>query len=112
MLISSPVNSQAFSFANENETVPIKIDSKEDIANTSYKINIVLGDGQIIKTLSSPPYEYDWNPGIAADYSIVASLVDANGNIISSSNKSSLLWNIQAALQILQIVRHQVLQQL
>lgn len=86
MLISSPANGQVFSFADENETVPIKIDSKEDITNTSYKINLVLSDGQIIKTFTSPPYEYDWNPGNAADYSIVANLIDANGNIVSSSN--------------------------
>ena len=86
MLISSPANGQAFSFADENGTVPIKIDSKEDITNTNYKINLVLSDGQIIKTFTSPPYEYNWNPVNAADYSIVANLIDANGNIVSSSN--------------------------
>jgi len=86
ILISSPTNDQAFSFTTQNETVPIKIDSKEDVTSTSYKINLVLSDGQIIKTFTSPPYVYDWNPTIAGNYSIVATLVDANDNIVSSSN--------------------------
>ncbi|MCL4377640.1 MAG: hypothetical protein M1409_04550 [Actinobacteria bacterium] len=86
MLISSPENGQAFIFANGTETVPIKVDLKEDISSTGYKLNIILSDGQIIKTISAPPYVYDWNPGNAADYSIAATLVDANNNIISSSN--------------------------
>ena len=86
MLISSPANNHVYSFVNPNETVPIKIDLKEDISNTGYKLNLDLGDGSIIKTLTSSPYAYNWNPGIAGDYSIVATLVDANGNIVSSSN--------------------------
>ena len=86
MLISSPANNQVYSFANENETVPVKIELKENIVNTGYKLNLVLGDGQIIKTFTSAPYEYNWNPGKAADYSIVANIVDANDNIVSSSN--------------------------
>ena len=86
MLISSPSNGQAFSFTDENGTVPIKIDSKEDITNTDYKINLVLNDGSIIKTFSLPPYEYNWNPVKAGSYSILANLVDATNKIISSSN--------------------------
>lgn len=86
MLISSPANNQVYSFANENETVPVKIELKENIGGTGYKLNLVLGDGQIIKTFTSAPYEYNWNPGKAADYSIVANIVDANDNIVSSSN--------------------------
>lgn len=86
MLISSPADNEVFSFENQSGTVPIKIDSKEDITNTSYKINLVLGDGQIIKTFTSPPYEYNWSPANAADYSITANLISANGNIVSSSN--------------------------
>ncbi|MCL5073897.1 MAG: hypothetical protein M1308_23850 [Actinobacteria bacterium] len=86
VLISSPENGQAFIFANGTETTPIKVDLKEDISNTGYKLNLVLSDRQIIKTFTSPPYEYDWNPVIAGNYSIVANLVDANDNIISSSN--------------------------
>ena len=86
MLISSPANDQVYSFADENGTVPIKIELKEDIGNTNYKLNLVLSDGQTIKTFTSAPYEYAWNPGSAADYSVVANLVDTNDNIVSSSN--------------------------
>lgn len=86
MLISSPANGQVFSFTDENGTVPIKIDSKEDITNTNYKINLVLNDGPIIKTFSLPPYEYNWNPVKAGSYQIAANLVDATNNRVSSSN--------------------------
>lgn len=86
MLISSPANNQVYSFADKNGTVPIKIELKEDIGNTNYKLNLVLGDGQTIKTFTAAPYEYAWNPGSAADYLVVANLVDTNDNIVSSSN--------------------------
>lgn len=86
MLISSPANNKVYSFVNPNETVPIKVDLKADIESTNYKLNLALGDGSIIKTFTSSPYTYDWKPGISGNYSIVATLVDPGGNIISSSN--------------------------
>jgi hypothetical protein len=86
MLISSPANGQVYSFANQNDIVPIKVGLKADIGSTNYKLNLALGDGSIIKAFTSSPYTYNYNPGIAGDYSIVATLVDPVGNIISSSN--------------------------
>jgi hypothetical protein len=88
ILIESPLSDQVFKLANENEAVPISIKSK-DSENLDYKLKIVLGDKDTIKTFNSPPYEYNWTPEGEGDYTIVANLVDNSGKIIASSNEVS-----------------------
>ena len=39
-----------------------------------------------IKSFTSPPYEYNWNPGSSGEYKMTAQLIDDNGNIITNSN--------------------------
>ncbi|GAG69156.1 unnamed protein product [marine sediment metagenome] len=87
IFISSPTNNKIFSFINQNETVPVEIKAKE-AENTDYTIKLLINDNEI-KSFTSPPYEYNWNPGSSGEYEMIAQLVDGNGNIISSSNKVS-----------------------
>ena len=88
LLIETPIDEQVFKLTNENEAVPISIKSK-DSENLDYKLKIVLNDKDTIKTFNSPPYEYNWTPEGAGDYTIVANLVDNNGKIMASSSKVS-----------------------
>ncbi|MCL5072590.1 MAG: hypothetical protein M1308_17115 [Actinobacteria bacterium] len=86
IFISSPSNDQIFDLVSSSETVPIVIKSK-DIESLDYKLKLIVNGKDEIKTFSSPPYEYNWNPEKSGDYEIVANLVDDKDNIISSSNK-------------------------
>jgi hypothetical protein len=86
ILVSSPNEEEVFDFVNKNESVPIEIKSKE-IEELGYKLNLVINDKDIIKTFSSPPYRYDWQPAGPGEYTIVANLVDDSNKTISSSNK-------------------------
>ncbi|MFZ3386762.1 MAG: sugar-binding protein [Candidatus Hydromicrobium sp.] len=85
LFIASPTNDKVFPFINQNETVPVEIKAKE-VENTDYTIKLLVNDSEI-KSFTSPPYEYNWNPGSSGEYEMVAQLVDDNGNTISSSNK-------------------------
>lgn len=84
IFISSPTNNKIFSFINQNETVPVEIKAKE-VENTDYTIKLLINDYEI-KSFTSPPYEYNWNPGSSGEYEIIAQLVDENYNIIANSN--------------------------
>jgi hypothetical protein len=86
ILVASPNNGEVFDFINKNESVPIEIKSSQ-IEGLGYKLNLVINDKDIIKTFSSPPYKYDWQPAESGEYTIVANLVDNNSKTISSSNK-------------------------
>lgn len=92
ILVTSPTSDQAFDFINKNESVPIEIKSKE-IEGLNYKLKLVINDKDTIKTFSSPPYTYNWNPPKSGEYTIVANLVDNNNKVISSSNKIKFTVN-------------------
>ena len=86
MLVASPNNEEIFNFVNKNESVPIEIKST-NIEGLGYRLNLVINNKDIIKTFSSPPYRYDWQPVESGEYTIVANLVDNSNKTISSSNK-------------------------
>jgi hypothetical protein len=88
ILITSPTNDQVFNFVNKNESVPVIIKSK-DIEKLDYKLKLVINNEDTIKTFSTPPYEYNWNPAESGEYEIVANLVDNSDKVIASSNKIS-----------------------
>jgi hypothetical protein len=84
LYIASPINDKVFDFINQNETVPVEIKAKE-AENTDYTIKVFANDEEI-KTFSSPPYEFNWNPGRSGDYEITAQLLDENDTVIANSN--------------------------
>lgn len=84
IFISSPTNNKTFSFINQNETVPVEIKAKE-VESTNYTIKVLVNDSEI-KSFTSPPYEYNWNPGSSGEYEMTAQLIDENGNILENSN--------------------------
>lgn len=86
IIITSPSSDQIFNLVSNSETVPIVIKSK-DIESLDYKLKLVVNNTDEIKTFSSPPYEYNWNPVKSGEYEIVANLVDDKDSVISSSNK-------------------------
>ena len=87
LFIASPTNDKVFNFINQNETVPVEIKAKE-VENTDYTIKLLVNDSEI-KSFTSPPYEYNWNPGSSGEYEMIAQLIDDGGNIITNSNKVS-----------------------
>jgi len=84
LYIASPINDKVFDFINQNETVPVEIKAKE-AENTDYTIKVFANDEEI-KTFSSPPYEFNWNPGSSGDYEMTAQLLDENDTVIANSN--------------------------
>lgn len=84
LFIASPINDRVFNFVNQNETVPIEIKAPE-AESLGYNIKVYVNDSEI-KSFSSPPYEYNWNPGSSGEYEMVAHLIDDNGDIIATSN--------------------------
>ncbi|MBU4483248.1 MAG: hypothetical protein L6305_07125 [Actinomycetia bacterium] len=87
LFIASPTNGKVFPFINQNETVPVEIKAKE-VENTDYTIKLLVNDSEI-KSFTSPPYEYNWNPGSSGEYEMIAQLIDDGGNIITNSNTVS-----------------------
>jgi len=87
LYIASPVKDKTFNFINQNETVTVEIKAKE-VENTGYTIKIFINDEEI-KSFTSPPYEYNWNPGSSGQYEMIAQLIDNSGNIITNSNTVS-----------------------
>jgi len=84
LVIASPANEKIFDFVNQNETVPIEIRA-EEVESTDYIVKIFVDDSEI-KSFTSPPYEYNWNPSKSGEYKMIAKLMDGNGDVISSSN--------------------------
>jgi hypothetical protein len=84
LYIASPINDKVFDFINQNETVTVEIKAKE-AEKTNYTIKVFANDEEI-KTFSSPPYEFNWNPGRSGDYEITAQLLDENDTVIANSN--------------------------
>lgn len=87
LFIASPTNDKVFNFINQNETVPVEIKAKE-VESTNYTIKVLVNDSEI-KSFTSPPYEYNWNPGSSGQYEMIAQLIDDGGNIITNSNTIS-----------------------
>jgi hypothetical protein len=83
LYIASPINDKVFDFINQNETVSVEIKAKE-AENTDYTIKVFANDEEI-KTFSSPPYEFNWNPGSSGDYEITAQLLDESNTVIANS---------------------------
>ncbi|MBC7334644.1 MAG: Ig-like domain-containing protein, partial [Actinobacteria bacterium] len=73
IFIVSPTNDQNFSFVNRNETVPVQIKAK-GAENLDYAVKVTI-NGLEVKTLDSPPYEFNWNPGESGEYEIVAYII-------------------------------------
>jgi len=84
LFIASPTNDKVFDLIDQNETVPVEIRAKE-VENTDYTIKLLVNNSEI-KSFTSPPYEYDWNPGSSGQYEMIAQLIDNSGNIITNSN--------------------------
>ncbi len=84
VFIASPTSGEVFNFTNENETIPIEIKAKE-VESSDYTINIFVNENKI-KSFTSPPYKYNWNPGSSGEYKIIARLVDDDNNVIAESN--------------------------
>jgi len=84
LFIASPTNGESFDFINQNETVPVEVRAKE-AENTGYTIKLLVNDKEI-KSFTSPPYEYNWNPDSSDDYELLAQLIDDTGSIIANSN--------------------------
>jgi hypothetical protein len=87
LFIASPTNDKVFNFINQNETVPVEIKAKE-VESTNYTIKVLVNDSEI-KSFTSPPYKYNWNPGSSGEYEMIAQLIDDGGNIITNSNTVS-----------------------
>jgi len=87
LFIASPTNDKVFDFINQNENVPVEIRANE-VENTDYTIKLMVNDSEI-KSFTSPPYEYNWNPGSSGQYEMTAQLIDESGNIITNSNTVS-----------------------
>jgi cytochrome c oxidase assembly protein Cox11 len=87
LFIASPTNDKVFDFINQNETVPIEIKAKE-VESTNYTIKVLVNDSEI-KSFTSLPYEYNWNPGSSGQYEMTAQLIDESDNIIANSNTVS-----------------------
>ena len=83
LFIASPTNDKVF-IINKNETVSVEIKAKE-VESTNYTIKVLINDSEI-KSFTTPPYEYNWNPGSSGEYELVAQLIDDSGNIITNSN--------------------------
>jgi len=89
VFITSPVNNKIYNFINLKETVPIVIKSKQaEIAGLKI---IVLVNGEEIKLLSSPPFEYNWNPSVSGEYDIIARILDDENNVLSESNTATII---------------------
>jgi len=84
IFISSPTNDKVFQFINQNETIPVEINAKE-VENTDYTIKLLINDNEI-KSFTSPPYKYNWNPGSSGEYEMTAQLIDNSGSILVNSN--------------------------
>ena len=84
LFISSPTNDKVFDFINESEAVPVEIRAQE-VENTGYTIKILVNNSEI-KSFTSPPYKYNWNPGSSGEYEIIAQLIDDSGNVLTTSN--------------------------
>jgi hypothetical protein len=84
LYIASPTNDKVFDFINQNETVTVEIKARE-VENTDYTIKVFANDEEI-KTFSSPPYEFNWNPQSSGDYEITAQLLDEYDTAIANSN--------------------------
>ncbi|MCD4669523.1 MAG: hypothetical protein K8S14_03670 [Actinomycetia bacterium] len=89
VFITSPVNNKIYDFINLKETVPIEIKSKQ--AETAGLKIMVLVNGEEIKLLSSPPFEYNWNPSVSGEYDIIARILDDKNNILSESNTATIV---------------------
>jgi len=84
LYIASPINDKVFDFINQNETVTVEIKAKE-AEKTNYTIKVFANDEEI-KTFSSPPYEFNWNPVNSGAYEMTAQLLDENDTVIANSN--------------------------
>jgi hypothetical protein len=89
VFITSPVNNKVYNFINSKETVPMEIKSKQ-AENEGLKVSILVNDGEV-KIFNSPPYKYNWNPLESGEYDIIARVSDDQDNILSESNKVTIV---------------------
>jgi hypothetical protein len=91
---ASPAKNQAFELVSANETVPIEIKGKNVENNSNYNVNIFI-NSELIKTLNSSPYTYNWNPAQTGAYDIYAEITDKNNKVLYTSEKISFSVNIK-----------------
>ncbi|MFO7929751.1 MAG: sugar-binding protein [Candidatus Humimicrobiaceae bacterium] len=91
VFIASPTDNEIYDFINTNESVPIEVKAKE-IENKNMDINVMI-NGEIIKTFTAPPYEFNWNPKEAGEYKIQAQAVNDEDEIVAVSNEVSFSVN-------------------
>ena len=99
ILLTSPSQDAIFDFPNKNAYVPIEAKFK-GAEEVDYKLNLLINDGEVIKTFSSPPYKHNWNPSKSGEYSAIANLVDDGNKILSSSNKVRFVVNLKSEEEV------------
>ena len=92
---ASPTKNQIFDFVSSNETVPIEIKGKDiENTNSNYNVNIYIND-ELVKTLNTSPFKFNWNPKQAGSYNIYTQITDKNDNVIFTSEKIPFVVNIK-----------------
>ncbi|MHB1347236.1 MAG: sugar-binding protein [Candidatus Humimicrobiaceae bacterium] len=94
LYFASPTKNQSFELVNENETVPIEIKGKNIENDENYNINIFLNN-ELIKTLNSAPFVYNWNPTQTGAYDIYAEITDKDNKVLYTSEKISFSVDIK-----------------
>lgn len=87
LYIASPTKNQTFEIVSTNETIPIKIKSKE-LENNNYNYTIkVFIDDSLVGNLKEPPFEFNWSPPETGIYNIYAEIVDEHDKSLYSTEK-------------------------
>ena len=94
LYFASPTKNQSFELVNENETVPIEIKGKNIENDENYNINIFLNN-ELVKTLNSAPFVYNWNPAKTGAYDIYAEITDKDNKVLYTSEKISFSVDIK-----------------
>jgi len=94
LYFASPTKNQTFELVSVNETVPVEIKGKNVENNENYNVNIFV-NSELIKTLSSSPYSYNWSPSQTGAYDIYAEVTDKNNKVLYTSEKVSFSVNIK-----------------
>jgi hypothetical protein len=94
LYFASPAKNQAFALVSVNETVPIEIKGKDIESNNSYNV-IIFINNELIKTLNTSPYTYNWSPKQTGAYELYAEITDKNNKVLYTSEKVSFSVDIK-----------------
>ncbi|MGM0365738.1 MAG: sugar-binding protein [Actinomycetota bacterium] len=106
VFISSPADGETFDMVNQNETVPVEIKALQ-IEGEDYEVNVLVND-ELVETFTSPPYEFNWNPGQAGEYRIVAKVLDRQEQVIATSNQVVIVVNYQQTSEEEKIINEDI----